>query len=319
MKHILRRIAPLLVALGLLESTAQAQTALTQTTLSAAIVNSFDQTMTVASATGWTATTTTAQTYAMIDREVVAIRTVNTTTGVIGITRGQYPGPGGAGGGRATGHVSGAVVYFLSAQAYPFALSNYERAGACSSAPTVTDPAQNASYLPVLDPNDNALFYCVGTVTSGVLSGQWYRTDITADAHTGLTASASATPTLTVGQCGGSFAMDRASGVNYKLPASVVGCTFDFVYTVAQTSGTNEIQTSALTVFMQGIVNVVGTTTMGFAAVPTTSVSIKSNDTTTGGLVGGRLHFTALTSTLWDVQGTLMGSGTVATPFSTTD
>lgn len=133
-----------------------------------------------------------------------------------------------------------------------------------------------------------------------------------------FTASASATPTLTQAQCGGMFAMDRASGTNYTLPTPIVGCTFDFLYTVTQTSGTNEVQTSAGTVFIQGAPLVTGTTTAGFACNGTSHIAIKSNDTTTGGLLGGHVRFTALTALLWDLQGVLVGSGSVATPCSTT-
>ncbi len=134
--------------------------------------------------------------------------------------------------------------------------------------------------------------------------------------------SVSATPFLTAAQCGQTFAMDRATGVVYTLPPPPVGCTFDFIWTVAWTSNADEIQTAAATsttVFMQGVPLVIGTTTMGFACVPTTTVAIKAVGTTTGGAIGGHLHLTAIAATLWDVQGTLMGSGSVATPCSTTN
>jgi hypothetical protein len=562
LSRFVRAAAAGIVGLLLLTTSGWAQTALTSTTLSSAIVNANDQTMTLASTTGFSATTTAAQYYAVIDREVVAIRTVNTTTGVVGITRGVSPGM------KATGHVSGATVYFIPAGS--LALSNFDRAGACSAANTTADFAQTASSVPVINPQTGSLFQCV--------SGQWYRGDITntfsytlnglnqpanntataggagitatggagsaaitttttnggaggapsitggvggvggttsgtggaggavtatggigggtvtggaggavsltagagaagstaagaggaaailagagganaASAGTGaaggaasltagaggldstgaatggvggavnviagagggtitggaggalalgagagangstaggtggalalysgaagtggtgtsgaitvksggaggtnvfattvagattvsaagtnqtltlaptgtgsvtltnanvqqaVTASSSATVTLTAAQCGGIFAMDRSAGIAYYLPVPVVGCTFDFVTTVAWASGASEIATAPTTsgtIFMQGIVMVVGTTTMGFAAVPTTAVAVKEVGTTTGGAIGGHLKFTALSATLWDVQGTAMGSGTVATPF----
>lgn len=133
-----------------------------------------------------------------------------------------------------------------------------------------------------------------------------------------VTASASATPTLTAAQCGGIFAWDRASGTNYTLPVPVVGCTFDFINTVAQTSLTNEVQTSGASVFIQGGPAVSGTTTQQFVCNGSSHVAIKTNDTTTGGLLGGHVKFTALTTTLWQLDGTLVGSGTVATPCTAT-
>lgn len=131
--------------------------------------------------------------------------------------------------------------------------------------------------------------------------------------------STGATQTLTAAQCGQSFAFDRSTGVVYTLPVPVPGCTFDFITTVAWVSGAYEVDTAlttSVTLFMQGIVNVVGTTTMGFAGSPVASVAVKSVGTTTGGAIGGHLHLTAISTTLWDVQGTAMGSGTVATPFA---
>lgn len=135
---------------------------------------------------------------------------------------------------------------------------------------------------------------------------------------TTLNASTGATQALTQAQCGQTFAFDRAAGVNYTLPAPIVGCTFDFIWTVAQTSGTNEVQTNTGSVFLGGSPIVSGTTTMAFQCVPTTTLSIKTNDTTTGGLLGGHIRFLAMTSTIWDLQGVIAGSGTVATPCSNT-
>lgn len=132
-----------------------------------------------------------------------------------------------------------------------------------------------------------------------------------------VNASLAATQTLLPTQCGQIFLMDRAAGVVYTLPVPVVGCTFDFVWTVAWASNADEIQTApttSTTVFLQGTPLVIGTTTMGFACSPTATVAIKAVGTTTGGAIGGHLHLTAIAATLWDVQGTLMGSGTVATP-----
>lgn len=138
------------------------------------------------------------------------------------------------------------------------------------------------------------------------------------DVRQAITASASATPTLTAPQCGGIFLWDRASGTNYTLPVPVAGCTFDFINSVAQSSGTNEVQSSGATVFIQGGPIVSGTTANQFACNGSTHVAIKTNDSTTGGLLGGHVRFTALTATLWQLDGTLVGSGTVATPCTAT-
>lgn len=129
-----------------------AQTALTSTTLSAAITNANDQTMTIASATGWTATTSQSQTYAIVDREVVGIRSLSGT--LVGITRGLFST-------RATGHASGVKVYFIPAGSV--ALSNQDRAGACSTGGNA-DLSQSGNLVPVLNPTTGNAFYCLGSV-----------------------------------------------------------------------------------------------------------------------------------------------------------
>lgn len=158
-----------------------------------------------------------------------------------------------------------------------------------------------------------ALCVNAGAQTLGITQPQTIQTP---NLLYGLNASASATPTLTAAQCGQVFYWDRASGTNYTLPVPVVGCTFDFINTVAQTSGTNEVQTSGGTVFIQGGPTISGTTTAQFVCNGSSHVAIKSNDSTTGGLLGGHVRFLALTATLWQLDGALVGSGSVGTPCS---
>lgn len=139
------------LALVLLAGTAQAQTTLTNTTLSAALTGAADQTMTIASATGWTATTSAAQTYALINREVVGVRSLSGT--LVGITRGQF-------GTRATGHTSGQKVWFIPAGS--IAIGNSDRAGACSTAGSA-DFSQDGRTVPVFNTVSGNTFYCLGS------------------------------------------------------------------------------------------------------------------------------------------------------------
>lgn len=140
-----------LVALGLWPAAAIAQTTLTNTTLAAAITNANDQTMTIASATGWTATTSAAQTYALVDREVVGVRALSGTQ--VSITRGQFST-------RATGHISGAKVWFIPAGSV--AVTNFDRAGACTTSGSA-DLSQSGAVVPVLNPSTGNAFYCSST------------------------------------------------------------------------------------------------------------------------------------------------------------
>lgn len=156
--NTLNRFASLLAAVALLictGGTAVAQTTLTNTTLSAAVTNPSDQVMTIASTTGWTATSANGQAYALIDREVVGVRAVNTTTKVITITRGQQ-------GTRATGHASGATVYFIDPTLSTSVLDGRDRAGACSTAGNA-DLSQNGLYVPVFNPATGRAFTCLGS------------------------------------------------------------------------------------------------------------------------------------------------------------
>lgn len=155
MKNILRTIRLVtvtLIACLALAGVSHAQTTLTNTTLGAAITNANDSTMTIASTTGWTATSSGAQAYALIDREVVGIRAVNTTTKVITITRGLM-------GTRATGHANAATVYFVDPTLSTMVLGSNDRSGACSTSGS-SDFSQNGAYVPVFNPATGRSFTC---------------------------------------------------------------------------------------------------------------------------------------------------------------
>lgn len=127
-----------------------------------------------------------------------------------------------------------------------------------------------------------------------------------------------ATATLTAAQSGSTVLFDRAAGIVYTLPVPAVGLFFDFITTVAITSGAAEIDTDSAATFVLGqVVNAVaaGTSTIFFAD-GTSNVKISSNGTTTGGLKGGSYRMTAVSTTVWECNGIVKGSGTIATPFA---
>lgn len=133
------------------------------------------------------------------------------------------------------------------------------------------------------------------------------------------TPSGGATVTLTAAQSGGTFLFDAATGVNYTLPAPAVGLSYSFLGTVSVTSNADEVQTSAGTVFLEGAIAQVGsTTTFGFAANGSSHVAYKANGTTSGGLIGTLLTFTCVSGTEWMVTGLNVASGTAGTPFTAT-
>jgi hypothetical protein len=150
MRRFTCKVAAIAAVLALWAGAVSAQTTLTNTTLSAAITNANDQVMTIASATGWTASTSAGQTFAVIDREVVGVRSLSSTQ--VGIIRGLF-------GTRATGHISGAKVWFIPVGSV--AISSSDRAGACSTAGNA-DLSQSGAVVPVLNPLTGNAFYCAG-------------------------------------------------------------------------------------------------------------------------------------------------------------
>jgi hypothetical protein len=141
--------------------------------------------------------------------------------------------------------------------------------------------------------------------------------------------SGAATVTIKPGQSGEIFLMDVAStGLAYTLPVPRKGLNYTFLYSVAQTGGTNSVTTdSAANTFLFGSVimfsgeKVTPSSTLGpfqFAADGTDTETFSTNGTTTGGGAGTWVQFWALSTTQWYVWGIVNSpSGNLATPFST--
>lgn len=130
-----------------------------------------------------------------------------------------------------------------------------------------------------------------------------------------------ATRTLLAEESGAKCLFDRAAGNVYTLPAPAAGMQFDFSATVLVTSNAYKVITNSASVFLIGSL-VGGSLTVAdsgdvFQADGTTHVAVSMNGSTTGGLVGGNIRFTAISSTQWLVEGDFVASGTVATPFAT--
>lgn len=129
-----------------------------------------------------------------------------------------------------------------------------------------------------------------------------------------------ATRTLLAKESGAKCLFDRAAGNVYTLPAPVEGMTFEFSTTVLVTSNAAKFITNSASVFLVGSV-MGGSLTVAdsgdvFQADGTTHVAVSMNGSTTGGLVGGSIKVTAISSTQWLVEGDFVGSGTLATPFA---
>lgn len=140
--------------------------------------------------------------------------------------------------------------------------------------------------------------------------------------HREVIQSVGATYTLTAKESGALCLMDRAAGVVYTLPTPVLGMQFEFEATVAVTTNAYKVITAAATQFLLGSV-IMGDATIAtsgdvFEADGTTIVAISEDGATKGGLIGDRFTVTAISATQWVIHGVLRGTGTLATPFSTT-
>jgi hypothetical protein len=127
--------------------------------------------------------------------------------------------------------------------------------------------------------------------------------------------------TLKAKQSGALVTLGVASGCTLTLPAPQEGMQFDVVVTVTRTSNSYKIITDAATTFLVGAV-MAGDATIAtsgdvFEADGTTIVAVTIDGDTKGGFIGSALRFTCISSTQWFVQGLLIGTGTMATPFAT--
>lgn len=133
-----------------------------------------------------------------------------------------------------------------------------------------------------------------------------------------------ATRTLSVDETGSTVLLDRAAGIVVTLPQAVPGLVFDFVVTTSVTSNAYKIITGAATEFLVGGYTNVDTDTSNAVAVFTgngsTHIAVNmtaAGSNAQGGLAGTRLRFTCLSLTRWEVEGIVLGGGTVATAFGT--
>jgi hypothetical protein len=141
--------------------------------------------------------------------------------------------------------------------------------------------------------------------------------------HREYISDAAATRTLLAEESGATCAFDLATGVVYTLPAAVKGRRFEFIFTVSRTT-TNayKIITNSASTFLTGAYGALDPTiaTSGdvFTGDGSTHIAIILDADTEGGIIGGKLTLTAISTTQWYVDGFVVGTGTMATGFSTT-
>ncbi len=121
---------------------------------------------------------------------------------------------------------------------------------------------------------------------------------------------------------GSTYALSKADGQTITLPAlsaANIGITYKFKIITSCTSVGYVINTTGTDVFIGGIYGTIAApnaTNDALFSVSTANKTMTFGATTTCGLLGGWIEVTAISATQWQVNGLVLGTGTIATPFS---
>jgi hypothetical protein len=135
--------------------------------------------------------------------------------------------------------------------------------------------------------------------------------------------SAAATLAPTCAQSGSLILMGATTGEVVTLPAASagnLGCWFEFVVTVSNTSNSNEIRTASSSNFLLGAVqhSATGIAPLTFWADGSSIQAIKMDGAHLGGLIGSVFTVTEISATVWSITGTNEGTATMTTAFNAT-
>jgi hypothetical protein len=125
--------------------------------------------------------------------------------------------------------------------------------------------------------------------------------------------------TLTTAQSGALVLLDTAAGSIVTLPTPAEGINYTFAVSTSVTSNSHIIGGAAGEFLAGGIQMMIDTTAVseGQFLDGATHLTLTMNGSTTGGLIGTVVKFTAYSTTQWMVTGLVAGSGTLATPATT--
>jgi hypothetical protein len=144
----------------------------------------------------------------------------------------------------------------------------------------------------------------------------------TCDTSARLVSATAATLAVTVADHDGkTVVLNRAAGVTATLPAATgSGAIFNFTVGTAVTSNNNIIKVADNTDVFSGVVAIGKPSDGSVSAFSTAAASdtLTMNGSTTGGLVGGMVSFVDIAADTYAVFGDIIGSGSLATPFSAT-
>jgi hypothetical protein len=167
-----------------------------------------------------------------------------------------------------------------------------------------------------IDLTNGVAYWNSGTKTSAVWSViQGYNTSGNITTVTAATLAAAAV----AGQSTATYLLNRAAGIAVTLPAATgSGAIFVFDLIATVTSNTTTITAAGSDLFL-GNVLIVKTSTgalSGFTADGATNHILTLNGTTTGGVIGDEVVLQDIAAGFWQINATLSGSGTIATPLS---
>jgi hypothetical protein len=135
-----------------------------------------------------------------------------------------------------------------------------------------------------------------------------------------IVADATGPVVLTAIQSGALCVFDKTDGAIFTLPAAAAGLYFDFVVAVASSSNAHRVNCASGD-FLLGSVMLHATDDTGLssaaAANGTTHLAINLDADAVGRLAGSKFRVTAISATQWVIEGDLLATGTVATPFET--
>jgi hypothetical protein len=116
--------------------------------------------------------------------------------------------------------------------------------------------------------------------------------------------------------------LDRAAGITVTLPrATGSGDVYRFMVGTTLTSNNYKVQVANAADFMRGKAWLMAATNASFSTANTGTSTTESdtvtlNGGTTGGVIGDYIEVCDIAKNVWQVECSLVGSGTAATPFS---
>lgn len=210
---------------------------------------------------------------------------------------------------------------YLEVDAVASAVNHFRVANAAaSSGPTLSSAGDDTNIPITIAPKGTGAINLTPGTSGVVITGGPVDASAVALKSKRNVLASSGNTTMTSAMSGSVMLLDGAA-TDYALPAigaGDIGMYFDFVSTIIATDQTITAQAADL---LTGSVTIVAADdaagTDAFAPDVSDDLVITLNGTTKGGVaVGSWLRLTAISATRWFVEGILVGSGTVETPFS---